>query len=118
VCLGDVYGGTFELLGENLPRLGIDTTFLTAGEADQLPDVLSDRTRIVFFETRPTPTSTSSTSPRSPPTPSIDGCDICVKICPKGAMTLQDNHKATLFDPDGCLSCYACVQQCPVNAIS
>lgn len=48
----------------------------------------------------------------------IDGCDICVKICPKGAMTLQDNHKATLFDPDGCLSCYACVQQCPVNAIS
>jgi cystathionine gamma-synthase/methionine-gamma-lyase len=27
VCLGDVYGGTFELLGENLPRLGIDTTW-------------------------------------------------------------------------------------------
>ena len=48
----------------------------------------------------------------------IDGCDICVKICPKGAMTLQDNHKATLLDPDGCLSCYACVQQCPVDAIS
>jgi NAD-dependent dihydropyrimidine dehydrogenase PreA subunit len=48
----------------------------------------------------------------------IDGCDICVKICPKGAMTLKDNHKATLFDPQGCLSCYACVQQCPVAAIS
>jgi len=48
----------------------------------------------------------------------IDGCDICVKICPKAAMTLKDNHKATLFDPAGCLSCYACVQQCPVNAIS
>ena len=51
VCLGDVYGGTFELLGENLPRLGIDTTFLTASEVERLPDVLTDRTRIVFFET-------------------------------------------------------------------
>jgi NAD-dependent dihydropyrimidine dehydrogenase PreA subunit len=48
----------------------------------------------------------------------IDGCDICVKVCPKGAMSLKDNHKATLFDPQGCLSCYACVQQCPVDAIS
>jgi NAD-dependent dihydropyrimidine dehydrogenase PreA subunit len=48
----------------------------------------------------------------------IDGCDICVKICPKQALTLKDNHKATLADPQGCLSCYACVQQCPVDAIS
>ena len=48
----------------------------------------------------------------------IDGCDICVKVCPKGAMSLKDNDKATLFDPAGCLSCYACVQQCPVDAIS
>ncbi|WP_086667100.1 trans-sulfuration enzyme family protein [Lentzea kentuckyensis] len=56
VCLGDVYGGTFELLGENLPQLGIDTTFLTAGEVDQVPSVLTDRTRIVFFETPTNPT--------------------------------------------------------------
>lgn len=48
----------------------------------------------------------------------IDGCDICVKVCPKGAMSIKDNHKATLLDPLGCLSCYACVQQCPVGAIS
>lgn len=49
----------------------------------------------------------------------IDGCDICVKVCPKGAMSIQDdNHKATLLDPAGCLSCFACVQQCPVDAIS
>lgn len=27
VCIGDVYGGTFELLGKDLPRLGITTTF-------------------------------------------------------------------------------------------
>lgn len=48
----------------------------------------------------------------------IDGCDICVKICPKAALSLKDNHKATLLDPADCLSCYACVQQCPVDAIS
>lgn len=48
----------------------------------------------------------------------IDGCDICVKVCPKGALELAANSKATLTDPDGCLSCYACVQQCPVDAIS
>ena len=48
----------------------------------------------------------------------IDGCDICVKVCPKGALELNALSKATLTDPDGCISCYACVQQCPVDAIS
>ena len=48
----------------------------------------------------------------------IDGCDICVKICPKGALTLNEASKAVLTDPADCLSCYACVQQCPVDAIS
>jgi NAD-dependent dihydropyrimidine dehydrogenase PreA subunit len=48
----------------------------------------------------------------------IDGCDICVKICPKGALGLDGNFKATLPDPGDCLGCYACVQQCPVDAIS
>jgi cystathionine gamma-synthase/methionine-gamma-lyase len=51
VCIGDVYGGTFELLRENLPGLGIATTFVLADEAEHLPHVLADRTRIVFFET-------------------------------------------------------------------
>jgi len=48
----------------------------------------------------------------------IDGCDICVRICPKGALTLNERSKAELIDPADCLSCYACVQQCPVDAIS
>jgi cystathionine gamma-synthase len=56
VCVGDVYGGTFELLGDNLPQVGITTTFLRGGEVARLPDVLTDRTRIVFFETPSNPT--------------------------------------------------------------
>jgi hypothetical protein len=36
VCVGDLYGGTYELLSENLPELGITTTFLLAGTAVHL----------------------------------------------------------------------------------
>lgn len=55
MCLGDVYGSTFELLGENLPQFGIDTMFLTAREVDQIPGVLTDRTRIISSRPRRTP---------------------------------------------------------------
>ena len=37
VCIGDVYGGTFELLGDNLPQVGITTTFLRADEVGRRP---------------------------------------------------------------------------------
>src|SRR5258708_21312649 len=39
ICIGDVYGGTFELLTDNLPQIGITTTFLRADEIDRLPSV-------------------------------------------------------------------------------
>ncbi|NKE55467.1 PLP-dependent transferase [Lentzea sp. PSKA42] len=84
VCLGDVYGGTFELLGENLPQLGIDTTFLTASEVDQIPSVLTDRTRIVFFET--------------PTNPTLDVFDIAAmsqQAHAVGALVVVDNTFAT-----------------------
>ncbi|MFB6262910.1 MAG: PLP-dependent aspartate aminotransferase family protein [Bradymonadaceae bacterium] len=50
VCVGDVYGGTYDLLASNLPELGIETTFLLGDEIDRLESVLDDRTRLVFFE--------------------------------------------------------------------
>lgn len=55
VCIGDVYGGTYELLGADLPRLGIETTFVLASEVHLLPHALHDNTRIVFFETPTNP---------------------------------------------------------------
>ena len=56
ICIGDVYGGTYELLGSNLPGLGITTTtFLLASEAGNLASALTDRTKMVFFETPTNP---------------------------------------------------------------
>ncbi|UFS72083.1 PLP-dependent aspartate aminotransferase family protein [Geomonas sp. RF6] len=55
VCIGDVYGGTFELLARNLPNLGIETTFLLGNEVDRLREAMTERTRIVFFETPTNP---------------------------------------------------------------
>jgi O-acetylhomoserine/O-acetylserine sulfhydrylase-like pyridoxal-dependent enzyme len=34
VCLGDVYGGTFELLGVNLPQVGITALAVWLARAD------------------------------------------------------------------------------------
>jgi len=84
VCLGDVYGGTFELLGENLPRLGIDTTFVTASEVERLPDVLTDGTRIMFFET-----------PTNPTLDVFDIAAITAQAHAVGALVAVDNTFAT-----------------------
>lgn len=84
VCLGDVYGGTFELLGANLPQLGITTTFLRADETDRLGEVLTGRTRIVFFET-----------PSNPKLDVFDIAAISAQARTAGALTVVDNTFAT-----------------------
>lgn len=56
VCLGDAYGGTLELLADQLPLLGIDTTFLLNSEHDRLENALVSGARLVFFETPTNPT--------------------------------------------------------------
>lgn len=55
VCIGDVYGGTWELLDGHLPRLGVRTTFLLTSEAHHLAEVLEQPTRLVLFETPTNP---------------------------------------------------------------
>jgi cystathionine gamma-synthase len=84
VCIGDVYGGTFELLGDNLPQVGITTTFLRADEVTRLPDVLSAHTRIVFFET-----------PSNPTLEVFDIAAIAGHARAAGALTVVDNTFAT-----------------------
>lgn len=84
VCIGDVYGGTYELLASNLPGLGIETTFLLADETRQLGEALTGRTKLVFFET--------------PTNPSLDIIDIAevARVAKKArALTVVDNTFAT-----------------------
>lgn len=84
VCIGDVYGGTFELLGDNLPQVGITTTFLRGDEVDRLGEVLTESTTIVFLET--------------PSNPTLDVFDIAAiaeQAKTVGALTVVDNTFAT-----------------------
>lgn len=84
VCIGEVHGGTFELLGGNLSQVGITTTFLRADEVGRLPEVLTGRTRIMFFETPADPTLTV-----------FDIAAIAAQARAAGALTVVDNTFAT-----------------------
>ena len=84
VCVGDVYGGTLELLGADLPRLGIRTTFVDSARPGDVAEALGDDTRIVFFET--------------PTNPLIDVVDIrgvADAARARGALVVVDNTFAT-----------------------
>jgi cystathionine gamma-synthase/methionine-gamma-lyase len=84
VCLGDVYSGTMGLLGENLPRVGIETTFLINNEVGRLEEVVGERTRIVFFET-----------PTNPTMGVFDIAQIVAVARRVGALVVADNTFAT-----------------------
>jgi len=84
VCIGDVYGGTFELLASNLPNLGIRTTFLLGDEVDRLREAITERTRIVFFET-----------PTNPAMEIFDIRAVAETARGAGALTVVDNTFAS-----------------------
>ena len=48
-------------------------------------------------------------------TDSCAGCEICTKVCPKGCFTVTDQRAC--WDPNGCISCMACVHACLTQAI-
>ena len=56
VCIGDAYGGTLELIGQQLPLLGIATHLLLGSELDRLDGLLAGGARLVFLETPGNPT--------------------------------------------------------------
>jgi len=45
-------------------------------------------------------------------------CDICVKFCPERCLSLNEDLKAELSDPEACTSCRICERLCPDFAIS
>ncbi len=84
VCIGDVYGGTYELLDVNLPNLGIETTFILGNEIHMLSDAINKNTRIVFFE-----------SPTNPNMEVFDIAEIAAVAKKNGALTIVDSTFAT-----------------------
>jgi cystathionine gamma-synthase len=55
ICLGDAYGGTLELISQQLPQIGIKTHMLLGKRLDRLEGLLKDGTGVVFFETPTNP---------------------------------------------------------------
>lgn len=84
ICIGDVYGGTYDLLDINLPNLGIPTTFILGNEINKLSDSIKSNTRIVFFET-----------PTNPNMEVLDIAAIAAVAKKHGALTIVDNTFAT-----------------------
>ncbi len=56
VCIGNAYGGTLELLADQLPLVGISTYLPLGGDVDQLEEVMKNKPGLVFFETPTNPT--------------------------------------------------------------
>ena len=84
IGLGDVYGGTFDLLGTNLPQLGIETSFLRADQVGDLDSAFTDRTRLVFLET-----------PTNPALDVFEIADIASRAHAHGALLVVDNTFAS-----------------------
>jgi methionine-gamma-lyase len=51
----ELYGGTYELFTNHLPRLGIDVTYLTDMTAEAIGENLRDDTKLIFLETPSNP---------------------------------------------------------------
>jgi cystathionine beta-lyase len=56
VITEDVYGGTFRLVTEVLPRLGIDHTFVDMTDLDQIKAAIKPNTKLFYVETPSNPT--------------------------------------------------------------
>jgi cystathionine gamma-synthase len=56
ICVGDIYGGTMQLLSQQLPELGIETHFVGSADLEQLEKQLKIGVDLVFFETPSNPT--------------------------------------------------------------
>ncbi|WP_303906637.1 trans-sulfuration enzyme family protein [Thiohalomonas denitrificans] len=84
VCIGDAYGGTLEMLAEQLPLLGIDTHLILGSELDRLDKLLAGGARLVFLET-----------PTNPALEVFDLAAIAEKAHAHGALLAVDNTFAS-----------------------
>ncbi|NIS74431.1 MAG: cystathionine gamma-synthase [Deltaproteobacteria bacterium] len=84
VCIGNAYGGTLELLADQLPLVGIPTFLLLGDEVEKLGEVLKEGPGLVFLET-----------PTNPNMEIFDIRGICTLSHSCGALVAVDNTFAT-----------------------
>lgn len=84
ICVGDIYGGTMQLLTQQLPELGIVTHFVDSTDLEQLEQRLKIGVDLVFFET-----------PSNPTLKIIDIAEIALLAHKYGALVAVDNTFAS-----------------------
>ncbi len=84
VCVGDLYGGTQELLVDHCQLLGIPVSFLAQDHLDQLGATLTTPGMLVFCET-----------PANPTLALVDLPDLARRSHDRGALLMVDNTFAT-----------------------
>ncbi|HUT27394.1 MAG TPA: aminotransferase class I/II-fold pyridoxal phosphate-dependent enzyme [Methanomassiliicoccales archaeon] len=84
VAMEDLYGGTYALLKNELPRMGIDVEFVPTTSAEKLCQAIDGRTKVVYLE-----------SPTNPLLKLIDVRETCSMAKERGCKVLIDNTFAT-----------------------
>ncbi len=84
VCLGDAYGGTLELAGEQLPALGIPSWLLLGDELERLDEAVTAGAGLVFLET-----------PTNPALEVFDIAALAERVHAHGALLAVDNTFAS-----------------------
>jgi cystathionine beta-lyase/cystathionine gamma-synthase len=55
VSIEDVYGGTFSFIRSELPRLGVETTFVDSTDPGKLADAIKPNTKLIYLESPTNP---------------------------------------------------------------
>lgn len=63
-------------------------------------------------QTKPTPKASLDVN-----TKWCKGCNLCVTVCPKGVLSLDDLGKVRVDKPEECIGCGLCEETCPDYAI-
>ncbi len=84
LCAAAIYGGTLHLLHDLLSRFGITTRFVSLAELHALDPVISERTRIVWFET-----------PTNPVLRCVDVAAVASACRARGVLSVLDNTFAS-----------------------
>jgi methionine-gamma-lyase len=84
VAMQDLYGGTYALLKNEMPRLGVDVKFVPTTSPETLCEAIDQRTKVVYLE-----------SPTNPLLKLIDVQGTCRMAKEKGCKVMIDNTFAT-----------------------